>query len=209
MSAEIGLSLADNINEMYKMMAGVGLVDIASADQVFGGLQDVFDVQQAASLAQYLFTSLFQHYHLYLSVFSCKQEHHVVGIDISLEVSPTTVWPPPLTEAIPESMYARYVQGQDNKEFPTPEETSEGQTAEEPPDPLTQLTPVQIRRIIDEVFKEQLVGISDEITGKMRVKEKEFLDRIAKVHITEKQSWLDDFVCADIFKTYRQRNDVL
>jgi len=198
------MNLASNVQTLKKMMVGIGRADDpppAQDEDTAGGLQTIFDVEQAKKVADYVHQGLFQHYKMYELLFSEGQTEHIVGIDLEVEMpkSADIPWPSPLCEAIPEKIHRQHFQkdeeavpelqtaaetgqslpdddGKENEE--DVEEGGERLTEEQESALLGKLSPEQILKVIDEVCTEMLSGLESEVSAKLRKKETEFVNRI-------------------------------
>lgn len=99
------MSLVENSIELKKLFVGLGCDDIRSQ-----GL-DFFSIAQANQINDYIFTTFFQHYRLFLYMFTHKQAEEIIGTDLSIEVArpPEVPFPPPLDEGVTEEMYQNFV----------------------------------------------------------------------------------------------------
>ncbi|XP_045189435.1 ciliary-associated calcium-binding coiled-coil protein 1-like isoform X2 [Mercenaria mercenaria] len=233
------MSMIENSIELNKMFAGIGLDDVKS-----GGL-DCFNVQQAKQATQYIYTTLFQHYRLFLFMFTHSQAEEIIGTDLDVEVSKAAdvPFPPPLDEGVSEDMFKDYIATPPPSPSPErkPRETksaksreatlntpkSRGSTPrsrgatpksrgsasksrgssrgsasrkkvvpeEEQPDAakeledqvsqsdlFAELTPEDIREVVESVTKEMLGNLQSEIALKLQDKESQIIQRINKIH---------------------------
>ena len=76
---ERGLSMEENIAELKKFLAGVG-VDNPHSSQC-GGL-DVFSFPQATEVVDYISSTLFQHYKLYQYLFTEEKAAEVIELQV-------------------------------------------------------------------------------------------------------------------------------
>lgn len=193
------LSVSPNLIEFKKMLVGCGLDNMDAK----GGLE-CFDTSQAKSLTEYMFTSLFQHYRLYEFVFSATQAEEIIGTDLELEVAPSAdlPWPPPLEEALIGDIHNELIATPAASPVPDGDEASHadgdgaGDGAESSlsmseltaadtqreADILAQLSPEEVKKIMQEVCDQVLVGLQTDIAQKLRDKENAFINRINKIH---------------------------
>ncbi|CAH1785095.1 unnamed protein product [Owenia fusiformis] len=193
------LTVVENICEYKKMLVGIG----QESPEETGGL-NFFDISQAATLNEYLYSSLFQHYKLYEFMFTTTQAEEIIGTDLEIEVAlPCTMpWPPPLDEGVSEEMYDTYItqptppptamteQGSVTPLDGEPGAAEGGETtgAEGGPDDgklqdlLATVTPDEIKSIMDSVASQLFGGLTTEVAGKLREKENAFINRINKIH---------------------------
>ncbi|XP_035826950.1 ciliary-associated calcium-binding coiled-coil protein 1 isoform X2 [Aplysia californica] len=186
-------SLVDTFKEFRKMLVGISAEP--GPDVESGGLE-FFNADQAKSIADYLHSSLFQHFKLYEFMFHHSQSMEIVGSDLSVEVPlpAETPFPPPLDEGISESTYKEFLT------IPTPSlsSTEEGKTAEEEVKPATpiqvelppevedifnKLTPEDVRSVVEDVSSELLQSLQAGVEQKMRQYENNMLSRINKIHV--------------------------
>lgn len=177
------MNMVDNVNELKKMLVGIGLDDVKSA-----GL-DFFDLNHAKLITEYVYTTLFQHYSLYSFMFSHTQAEEIIGTDLTVEVAKAAdvPFPPPLDEGVTEEMHSLYIA--------TPPPTPSPEPEEEQPDPakeleesvtqadlFSQLTPEDVREVIESVAKEMLGSLQNDVAAKLRDKESIIIQRINKIH---------------------------
>ncbi|XP_032047470.1 ciliary-associated calcium-binding coiled-coil protein 1 [Aythya fuligula] len=88
------MTLEDNIKELGKAMAGIG-----ETDSERSGDMDVFSIEQAKEIIDYLSISLFKPYKLYEHLFHSPREKLVISNKYVIELAPPAVTPfPPLLE---------------------------------------------------------------------------------------------------------------
>jgi hypothetical protein len=203
------MNLADNIQEFKKMLVGIGCSDcVEDETENIGGLETLFDVEQAKNIITYVHFGLFQHYTLYQMLFSHDQMEYIIGCDLEFETpkSADLPWPPPLCEAIPESIHKQYFPEEVTVEEKLEEDGSldassiEGLTAEttdedemccedekltedQEQELISKLSPEQLQKVINEVCIEMLAGLEEEVASKLRKKENEFIARINNISI--------------------------
>ncbi|XP_078310213.1 ciliary-associated calcium-binding coiled-coil protein 1-like isoform X2 [Crassostrea virginica] len=190
------MHLVDNMKEMQKMLRGIEpeYPDIKSAGM------DFFNLQQAKSISQYMFTSLFQHYKLFEFMFSHTQAEEIIGTDLEIEVAKPAAmpFPPPLDEGVEEGLHTSYIATPP----PSPEpETSEpdiiiveqetevdesAKSTEPPPvediDAFSELTPQDVLEVVESVTKDLMSGLQLDLAAKLREKENNLIQRINKIH---------------------------
>lgn len=83
------MTLEDNIIELGRAMAGIGETDSESGDL------DVFSIDQAKAIIDYMNISLFRLYKLYEHIFRNPREEHVISNECVVEVAPPAVTPFP------------------------------------------------------------------------------------------------------------------
>ncbi|XP_048744367.1 ciliary-associated calcium-binding coiled-coil protein 1-like isoform X2 [Ostrea edulis] len=176
------MHLVDNLKEMQKMLRGV---EPEYSDVKSAGL-DFFNLQQAKSISEYMFTSLFQHYKLFEFMFSHTQAEEIIGTDLEIEVAkPASLpFPPPLDEGVEESLFSAYIATPP----PSPEpQVEESVKSSEPPvvediDAFSELTPQDVIEVVESVTKDLMSGLQLDIAAKLREKENKLIERINKVH---------------------------
>nr|XP_033798001.1 ciliary-associated calcium-binding coiled-coil protein 1 [Geotrypetes seraphini] len=101
------MSLEDNLKDLWRALVG----EEESYLEINASL-DVFNVDQAKAIINYLKTSLFQHYKLYQFLFYCPRSEVVLGAEEIIEiVNPADIpFPAPLEEAITYDMYSSCVE---------------------------------------------------------------------------------------------------
>ncbi|KAL4231925.1 hypothetical protein ACF0H5_009501 [Mactra antiquata] len=239
------MSMVENTIEFHKLFAGVGM------DDVKAGSLDFFSTQEAKTVTQYIYSTLFQHYKLFLFMFTHSQAEEIIGTDLDVEVAKAAnvPFPPPLEEGVSEDMFKDFIatpppspspehKSRDTKsakaEKPsgkasatprsrgatprsrggTPKGTKTSKSRggsrgssrgpasakkvmpeEEKPDPtkeledkvsqsdlFSELTPEDVRDVIESVAKEMLGGLQSDVAVKLRDKESQILQRINKIH---------------------------
>lgn len=193
------LSLLDNINIMKAMLADIGAEDVSD---VSGGLEHLGSVAEARDLVTYLMRTLFQHYSLFQFLFERSPAEDILGCDLIVEVAPfeeLPPFPPPLPEAIPEELHQLLTEATKADRPATGHESSlsledaearaASTTGEQAPDASTdldaifsELSPEQVTRIVEEVCREELIGVERDLASRLREKENDFIARINKVH---------------------------
>nr|XP_019923794.2 ciliary-associated calcium-binding coiled-coil protein 1 isoform X2 [Crassostrea gigas]XP_019923795.2 ciliary-associated calcium-binding coiled-coil protein 1 isoform X2 [Crassostrea gigas] len=191
------MHLVDNLKEMQKMLRGIEpeYSDVKSAGMEF------FNLQQAKSISEYMFTSLFQHYKLFEFMFSHTQAEEIIGTDLEIEVAKPAAmpFPPPLDEGVEESLHTSYIATPPPS--PEPEVTSEtcvqnldqeaqvdesAKSTEPPPvediDAFSELTPQDVLEVVESVTKDLMSGLQLDLAAKLREKENNLIQRINKVH---------------------------
>jgi len=186
------MTVVDNLKEFKKMLVGIG----QETPEISGGL-DCFDISQAKLITDYMASSVFQHYKLYEFMFSTNQAEEIIGTDLEIETPKAAdmPWPPPLEESVQEDVYQAYIAtppatpvpqaAEDGQEEGEGDDKPEGELAEDTQreaDLLAQLSPEEVKDIMDGVFKEMLGGLQTEIASKLRDKENSFISRINKIH---------------------------
>lgn len=177
------LSMTENSIEFNKMLAGIGVDDVKS-----GGL-DFFSVKEAKVISQYVYTTLFQHYRLFLFMFTHSQAEEIIGTDLEVEVAKAAdvPFPPPLDEGVTADMFQDYIKTPPPTPSPEPEEEKPdaGKELEEQvsqSDLFAELTPEDIREVVESVTKEMLGNLQSEIAVKLQDKESQIIQRINKIH---------------------------
>lgn len=177
------MTMVDNVNELKKLFVGIGLDDVKAA-----GL-DFFNVQQTKLITEYIYTSFFQHYNLYSFMFSHSQAEEIIGTDLTIEVakSADVPFPPPLDEGVTEEMHSLYIATPPPTPSPEPEEEKPDPTKEleetvTQSDLFSQLTPEDVREVVESVTKEMLGNLQSEVATKLRDKESLIIQRINKIH---------------------------
>ncbi|ESO95106.1 hypothetical protein LOTGIDRAFT_203888 [Lottia gigantea] len=182
------MSIIENIKELQKMLVGIG---VEHAIQPSGGLQ-FFNIQQAKLISDYVSNSLFQHYKIYEFMFSHTQAEEIIGTDVDVEVclAADVPFPPPLDEGINENIYQQYIATPPPS--PTPEPNEEDNTVNKEVDIdkvlpediniYSELTPEDVRDIIESVSKEMLGGLQTDVAKKLQEKENQIIARINKIH---------------------------
>ncbi|KAK7465959.1 hypothetical protein BaRGS_00037497, partial [Batillaria attramentaria] len=177
------MSLVDNVKEMKLLLVGIGT---EVAGDVPGGGMEFLEPAQALAVSDYIFNSLFQHYRLYEYMFSHTQDEEIIGADLEVEVAKAASlpFPPPLDEGIDAEVYEAYVKTPPPSPTPAEEPADEGPAAEIDfsSDVFNQLTPQDVRAVVESVAAEMLGGLQNEISVKLREKENAILARINKVH---------------------------
>ncbi|XP_060603662.1 ciliary-associated calcium-binding coiled-coil protein 1-like isoform X5 [Ruditapes philippinarum] len=177
------LSMTENSVEFSKMLAGIGV------DEVKSGSLDFFSVKEAKVVSQYVYTTLFQHYRLFLFMFTHSQAEEIIGTDLEVEVAKAAdvPFPPPLDEGVSADLFQDYIK--------TPPPTPSPEPEEEKPDPnkeledqvsqsdlFAELTPEDVREVVESVTKEMLGNLQSEIALKLQDKESQIIQRINKIH---------------------------
>ncbi|XP_061184976.1 ciliary-associated calcium-binding coiled-coil protein 1-like isoform X3 [Saccostrea echinata] len=176
------LHLVDNLKEMQKMLRGI---EPEYSDVKSAGL-DFFNLQQAKSISEYMFTSLFQHYKLFEFMFSHTQAEEIIGTDLEIEVAKPAAlpFPPPLDEGVEESLFTAYIATPPPS--PEPEVDDSAKMSEPPPvediDAFSELTPQDVIEVVESVTKELMSGLQLDIAAKLREKENNLIQKINKVH---------------------------
>ncbi|XP_052225445.1 ciliary-associated calcium-binding coiled-coil protein 1-like isoform X2 [Dreissena polymorpha] len=177
------MSLVENMVEFNKLFAGIGIEDVKST-----GL-DFFDLPSVKSITQYMYSSLFQHYRLFLYMFTHSQAEEIIGTDLEVEVakSASLPHPPPLEEGVTEEMHSLYIATPPPTPTPEPEEEKpdaaqelEDQVSQS--DLFSQLTANDVREVIESVTREMLGSLQTEIGMKLQDKEAQIIQRINKIH---------------------------
>ncbi|XP_061184968.1 ciliary-associated calcium-binding coiled-coil protein 1-like isoform X2 [Saccostrea echinata] len=190
------LHLVDNLKEMQKMLRGI---EPEYSDVKSAGL-DFFNLQQAKSISEYMFTSLFQHYKLFEFMFSHTQAEEIIGTDLEIEVAKPAAlpFPPPLDEGVEESLFTAYIATPPPSPEPEvteeadilhlePSEVDDSAKMSEPPpvediDAFSELTPQDVIEVVESVTKELMSGLQLDIAAKLREKENNLIQKINKVH---------------------------
>ncbi|XP_052533371.1 ciliary-associated calcium-binding coiled-coil protein 1 [Tympanuchus pallidicinctus] len=84
------MALEDNIKELGRAMAGIGETD---SDR--SGNLDIFSIDQAKAIIDYINISLFRLYKLYEYIFHSPREEHVISNEYIVELAPPAVTPFP------------------------------------------------------------------------------------------------------------------
>lgn len=176
------MHLVDNLKEMQKMLRGIepDYSDVKSAGMEF------FNLQQAKSISEYMFTSLFQHYKLFEFMFSHTQAEEIIGTDLEIEVAKPAAmpFPPPLDEGVEESLHTSYIATPPPS--PEPEVDESAKSSEPPPvediDAFSELTPQDVLEVVESVTKDLMSGLQLDLAAKLREKENNLIQRINKVH---------------------------
>lgn len=185
-------SLVESFKDFRKMLVGINSDPLPDVDS--GGLE-FFTAQQAKDIAEYLHTSLFQHFKLFEFMFSQPQTMEIIGSDLSVEVPlPADFpFPPPLDEGITEEVYQEYLS------IPTPSHSAQGEKDKgetKPPTPIEvelppevkdifeKLTPEDVKAVVEEMSAEILQNLQSGVDSKLRQYETSVLGRINKIHIT-------------------------
>jgi len=194
-SREKPLTLVENIVELKKMLVGVG--QEVSGNVRSGGME-FFDVAQGQAISSYVFSSLFQHYRLYEYMFSKVQDEEIIGTDLYVDVAkPASMpFPPPLDEGVEEEKYQTYFKTPPSSPTPGEESAADGTEGGDTPvvlktsgeidldaEVFTQLTPQDVREVVESVAAELLGGLQNEVAVKLREKENAIINKINKLHI--------------------------
>ncbi|XP_070540006.1 ciliary-associated calcium-binding coiled-coil protein 1-like isoform X5 [Ptychodera flava] len=184
------MSVVDNLKEFKKMVAGVG-----NENCEFTGGLDFFDINQAKTVTDYLKKTLFQHYKLYEFLFHHEREEQIVCRELLIEVLPKAdlPYPPPLDEGIDEEIYNNHIATAMSTPMADGEQTAQdaaggqeameaGGTATPVVDPLEGVTATDVKRIMDEVAKDMLGNLQNDVAKKLKERESEIIQRINKIH---------------------------
>lgn len=182
---EKNLSRVDNLKELKKLLAGVGVDN----PEITGGL-DFFTVEQAKNILDYLSTSFFKHYHLYQFVFLQPRTEEILGLELGIDVPKAAdiPWPPPLDESISEAVYMKYIATPPPTAVPEEESTenaddlAKAEMEQQEADIVSKLSSDEIKAILDSVCQEMLGSFEAEIAQKLYDREASFLSRINKIH---------------------------
>ncbi|XP_066857179.1 ciliary-associated calcium-binding coiled-coil protein 1 isoform X4 [Anser cygnoides] len=100
------MTLGDNIKELGKAMAGIG-----ETDSERSGDMDVFSIEEAKAIIDYLNISLFKPYKLYEHLFHSPREELVISNKYVIELAPPAVspFPPSLEEGMPSESCASLI----------------------------------------------------------------------------------------------------
>lgn len=177
------MSMSENSVEFNKLFAGIGVDDAKS-----GGL-DFFSIKEAKLVSQYVYTTLFQHYRLFLFMFTHSQAEEIIGTDLDVEVAKaaSVPFPPPLDEGVTEDMFNDYIatpppspSPEPEKEKPDASKELEDQVSQS--DMFAELTPDDVREVVESVTKEMLGSLQSEVALKLQEKESQIIQRINKIH---------------------------
>ncbi|XP_064630369.1 ciliary-associated calcium-binding coiled-coil protein 1-like isoform X2 [Lineus longissimus] len=181
------MTMVDNLKQFKKSLAGIG----QDAPEVYGGME-FFDINQAKAVSDFVYMSFFQHYHLYEFVYGHSQAEEIIGTDLEIEVPKAAdmPWPPPLDEGVSEEVYNTFIATPPPTPVPEPtEEESEevcvdqGETdADREAALFSNLSPEEVKRVLESVCKEVLAGVEADVASKLRDKEIAFVTRINKIH---------------------------
>uniref|UniRef100_A0A8C8RN00 Ciliary associated calcium binding coiled-coil 1 n=1 Tax=Pelusios castaneus TaxID=367368 RepID=A0A8C8RN00_9SAUR len=178
------MTLEDNIKELGRSMAGVG----ESHSEKSGGL-DIFSVDQAKAIINYLKISLFQHYKLYEYLFHSPREELVIGDENVIElVKPAdTLFPAPLEEGISYDIYSSFFA------LPTTSEEANRECQPEGPqpepesldvDPVAGFTIEDVKSVLGQITSEIIGSLQTEINEKLQMQEEAYTVRIDKLKKT-------------------------
>ncbi|XP_036592850.1 ciliary-associated calcium-binding coiled-coil protein 1 [Trichosurus vulpecula] len=176
-------SLEDSIKFLGEIMAEIGPNPI---DKPY---VNVFNVQQANEIIDYLKMSLFQHYKLYEFLFFSPRDEIVIGTEkvIELVKSTDSPFPGPLEEGLEFGIYSAFI-------VPPPASTHdlediEQVLSEESPveseatevDPLASFTIEEVKTVLGQITDEVISSIQAEINEKLQMQEETFNVRIEKL----------------------------
>ncbi|XP_043837481.1 ciliary-associated calcium-binding coiled-coil protein 1 isoform X1 [Dromiciops gliroides] len=176
-------SLEDSIKFLGEAMAEIGPNTI---DKPY---MNVFNVQQANEIIDYLKMSLFQHYKLYEFLFFSPRDEIVIGTEkvIELVKSADSPFPDPLEEGIPCDIYSAFIVPpptstldlEDIEQVLSEESPVESEATEV--DPLANFTIEEVKTVLGQITDEVISSIQAEINEKLQMQEETFNVRIEKL----------------------------
>nr|XP_026249525.1 ciliary-associated calcium-binding coiled-coil protein 1 [Urocitellus parryii] len=179
------MSLEDSIKWLGEVMAEIGPTQSQKNEE-----QNVFNIEQANAIIDYLKISLFQHYRLYEFLFFSTREEIVIGTEQVIEVVKTSVhpFPEPLVEGISFDIHSTFIEppstsdmemkGLDQEQGP---EHSQSESDTSDMDPLVGFTIEDVKSVLAQVTEDILKGIQTEINEKLQIQEEAFNTRIEKL----------------------------
>ncbi|XP_074152748.1 ciliary-associated calcium-binding coiled-coil protein 1 [Sminthopsis crassicaudata] len=176
-------SLEDSIKFLGEVMAEIGPNII---DKPY---MNLFNVQQANEIVDYLKMSLFQHYKLYEFLFFSPRDEIVIGTEkvIELVKSADYPFPTPLEEGIAYDLYSTFlvppptptVEVEEIEQVPSEESPVESEVVEV--DPLANFTMEEVKTVLGQITDEVISSIQAEINEKLQMQEDTFNARIEKL----------------------------
>uniref|UniRef100_A0A0B7A8S5 Uncharacterized protein n=2 Tax=Arion vulgaris TaxID=1028688 RepID=A0A0B7A8S5_9EUPU len=187
---EENISLVSLVTEFKMLLAETG-----TNSHTFG--DKFFSIQQAQEVAGYVSSSLFQHYKMYLYLFTRTQQPEIISNDLSIEVPfPCNLsFPKSLDEGLPQEILNRYL----ILETPSPENTEEEDGLSTPTadelvlSPATKsifhkLTNEDVVKIINETTNLVLSTLQESLDDKVETQRGLILDKINKININKPSS---------------------
>ncbi|KAM9063392.1 ciliary-associated calcium-binding coiled-coil protein 1 [Sarcophilus harrisii] len=178
-------TLEDSIKFLGEVMAEIGPNII---DKPY---MNVFNVQQANEIIDYLKMSLFQHYKLYEFLFFSPRDEIVIGTEkvIELVKSVDYPFPNPLEEGISYDIYSTFLMPSPPPPPTMEVEEVEQVLSEESPvesevvevDPLANFTIEEVKTVLSQITDEVISSIQAEINEKLQMQEENFNVRIEKL----------------------------
>lgn len=175
------LSLRENVQELKQMMNRG-----ESGDLNFSQF-DVFDARQQRLVVNYITETVFQHSKLFIHLFEYDQPElvHSTSLDIDIPSLPGWIYPHPLEDAISHDMWQKHVcpPPEDKEEVPDIQATaSEGEKINEPAvNPLDELTPEQVREVVDEVAGKVLGKFESDVKQQLSDRESAYVTRLQRL----------------------------
>ncbi|XP_007478337.1 ciliary-associated calcium-binding coiled-coil protein 1 isoform X1 [Monodelphis domestica] len=177
------MSLEDSIKFLGEVMAEIGPTTMDSPDM------NVFNVQQANEIIDYLKMSLFQHYKLYEFLFFSPRDEIVIGTEKVVELVKSTEiqYPCPLEEGIECEIYSAFIvpSAKPDLKFEEMEqdasEESQAESESTEVDPLSNFTIEEVKTMLGQITDEVISSIQTEINEKLQLQEETFNVRIEKL----------------------------
>ncbi|XP_020853903.1 ciliary-associated calcium-binding coiled-coil protein 1 isoform X2 [Phascolarctos cinereus] len=176
-------SLEDSIKFLGEVMAEIGPNTIEKP------YMNVFNVQQANEIIDYLKMSLFQHYKLYEFLFFSPRDEIVIGTEkvIELVKSAASPFPDPLEEGMACDIYSAFIvppptstlEVEDIEQVLSEESQVESEATEV--DPLANFTIEEVKTVLGQITDEVISSIQAEINEKLQMQEETFNVRIEKL----------------------------
>uniref|UniRef100_A0A4X2JUD9 Ciliary associated calcium binding coiled-coil 1 n=1 Tax=Vombatus ursinus TaxID=29139 RepID=A0A4X2JUD9_VOMUR len=176
-------SLEDSIKFLGEVMAEIGPNTIEKP------YMNVFNVQQANEIIDYLKMSLFQHYKLYEFLFFSPRDEIVIGTEkvIELVKSAASPFPYPLEEGMACDIYSAFIvppptstlEVEDIEQILSEESQVESEATEV--DPLANFTIEEVKTVLGQITDEVISSIQAEINEKLQMQEETFNVRIEKL----------------------------
>ncbi|KAK7011437.1 ciliary-associated calcium-binding coiled-coil protein 1 isoform X1 [Biomphalaria glabrata] len=178
-------SMVDLFKTYHHKLAGIGTED------KLGDL-DFFNIEQAKHITDYLQSSIFQHFKLYDFLFTKPQMEEIMSCNLTLEVPlpAKTPYPPPLDEALSESVYKDYLVLPLSSSSDKVEDSVTSSSLlfdvslpEDVEDLFAKLTLEDVKTIIQEVTTEVIQNLQTSLDNKIKAQEANVLAKINKIKV--------------------------
>ena len=171
------LSLKENVHELKQMMGP----DSSGFSQF-----DVFDAHQQQLVVKYITETVFEHSKLFIYLFSYDQPELIQSSSLVIDIPalPGQIFPHPLEDAISEEMWHEHVCPPDKKDQVIDNQsanTEEKENIKVEVNPLDQLSPEQVRKVVDEVSGKVLGKFESNVKQQLNERELTYVTRLERL----------------------------
>lgn len=171
------LFLRDNVHALKQMMAP----DPSGFSQF-----EVFDAHQQQLVVKYITETIFEHCKLFIYLFSHEQPELIRSSSLVIDTPalPGQIFPHPLEDAVSKEMWHEHVCPPDKKERVVdnqPANTEEKDKIKVEVNPLNELSPEQVRKVVDEVSGKMLGKFESDVKQQLNERELHYVTRLERL----------------------------